>query len=155
MEIEESFVVKAPLQKVWGFLVDNPAKLISYIPGCEKIEPIDEKTYCSVIKAKVGPIVIRFEFQTTLTEMGAPRFLKTVGKGVAKGIAGRLGEFHHESDLELREVSHTQTQVHYKAKVNVTGKLAIFGSDIMMAKAKEMGKTFVLSVKDNLEREVV
>lgn len=154
MEIEETFFVRAPVRKVWEFLVDSPEGLVSCIPGCEKIERINEKTYLSVVSVRVGPVSVRFEFQTTLMEMDAPWRFKAIGKGMAKGLAGKMGEFHQESFVELKEISENRSEVHYKATISVMGKLATFGNKIMMAKAREMGEKFVFSLKGNLEKEM-
>ena len=153
MEIEERFSIEAPIQDVWDYLVANPENLISCVPGCEKIERVNENTYKSLIKAKVGPVAVKFDFETTLVEVAPPKHLKAKGRGAAKGIAGKLGEFHHETMVEFNEVSHTKTEVHYKTTISITGKLATFGSKILKAKAEETGQKFVNSVKEKLEKE--
>jgi carbon monoxide dehydrogenase subunit G len=57
MLIEERFTVKSPVDKLWDSLLD-PAIIGSCIPGCEKVEPINDKAYDSIIKAKVGFITV-------------------------------------------------------------------------------------------------
>ena len=41
MRLEGKFALKAPIQKVWDFLLD-PSTLFSCIPGAEKIEKVPE-----------------------------------------------------------------------------------------------------------------
>ena len=77
MLIEGNFSLKAPIQEVWDFLL-KPGTLASCIPGVEKLEAIDDKTYESVVKQKVGPVSVRLKFTTTLTEMEPPKYLKAV-----------------------------------------------------------------------------
>ncbi len=79
MIIEGKFSLKAPIQELWDFLL-KPEMPASSVPGCEKMEAIDEKTYESVVKQKVGPISVRFKFTTTLTEINPPTHLKAVGR---------------------------------------------------------------------------
>ena len=79
MLIEGKFTLRAPIQEVWDFLL-APGTLASCIPGAEKMEAIDEKTYESVVKQEVGPISVRFKFTTTLTEINPPTHLKAVGR---------------------------------------------------------------------------
>ena len=66
MLIEENFILRGHIQRIWDTLL-NPSTLTSCIPGCEKVEIIDEKTYDCVVKQKVGPISVRFKFTSTLT----------------------------------------------------------------------------------------
>ena len=62
MIIEGKFTVKAPIQKLWDMLLE-PETLARCLPGAEKIEKIDEKTYDAVVKQKVGPIKVKLAFQ--------------------------------------------------------------------------------------------
>ena len=64
MLLEGKFTLKAPIKEVWDFLL-KPETLASCIPGAEKMEAIDDKTYESVVKQKVGPISVKFKFTTT------------------------------------------------------------------------------------------
>lgn len=148
MLIEEKFVLKAPIAKVWAFLID-PAKLGTCVPGCEKLEVTGERTYTSVIKSKVGPISVQFKFDTTLTEVESPKHLKAVGAGKDTSMAGN---FSHETVVDLVEISPGQVEVHYRSNVGIVGRLATFGDRIMRAKAKEMGEKLVKSLKENIEK---
>src|SRR3990170_163466 len=95
------FIIKASIQKAWDNLL-NPETLAACIPGCEKMEAIDEKTFYSVVKQKVGPISVRFRFTTTLTEVNPPTHMKAVGKGED---IGKAGTFSQETTVDLKEVS--------------------------------------------------
>lgn len=130
--------MKAPIKEVWDFLL-KPETLASCIPGCEKIEIIDEKTFNSIVKQKVGPISVRFKFTTTLTEIVPPAHLKAVGNG---SVMNNLGNFRQETDVDLKEVSEEEVEVSYKSNVNIVGKLATFGDRIMRATAKKVGDEF-------------
>ena len=63
MLVEDKFTVKAPIQKVWDYLVD-PETMGSCVPGCEKVGVIDERTYLTIVEAKVGPISARLRSPT-------------------------------------------------------------------------------------------
>jgi carbon monoxide dehydrogenase subunit G len=80
MLIEGQFKIQAPIQKVWDSLLD-PKTLGSCVPGTEMMEAIDDKTYESVVKQKVGPIKVKLKFTTKLTEVRPPNYIKAVGKG--------------------------------------------------------------------------
>lgn len=44
MLMEGKFTSRGPIQKLWEALLD-PETLVSCLPGAEKIERVDEKTY--------------------------------------------------------------------------------------------------------------
>jgi len=150
MLIEGKFTLKAPIQEVWDFLL-KPETLASCIPGLEEMELIDERTYNSVVKQKVGPISVKLKFTTTLTEVDPPTHLKAVGKGAD---IGKAATFTQETIVDLNEVSGGEVEVSYKSNVTIVGRLAMFGDRIMRAKAKEVGDKFTQALQDKLKNRV-
>jgi carbon monoxide dehydrogenase subunit G len=146
MLIEGQFTLQAPIQEVWDFLLD-PETLASCVPGAEKMEAIDDKTYESVVKQKVGPISVKFKFTTTLTEMDPPRRLKAVGRGAD---IGKAGIFTQETTVNLTEVSEDSVEISYSSNVSLVGRLATFGERIMRAKAKQVGEEFTKNLEERL-----
>jgi len=147
MIIEGKFTLNAPIQKVWDFLL-KPETLASCVPGAEEIELVDEKTYNSVVKQKVGPISVRFKFTTTLTEIDPPTHLKAVGQGAD---LSKAGTFAQESTVDLKEVAEGEVEVSYRSSVNIVGRLATFGDRIMRAKAKGIEEQFTKALREKLE----
>ena len=147
MLIEGKFTLKAPIQQVWDFLLD-PGTLASCIPGTEKMEAIDDKTYESVVKQKVGPISVKLKFNTTLTEMEPPRYLKAVGRGAD---VTKAGTFTQETIVNLTEISKDEVEVSYSSNVSLVGRLATFGERIMRAKAKSVGEEFTRNLQEKLK----
>lgn len=149
MLVEEKFIVRAPIQEVWSFTVD-PAKLGPCVPGLEKVEQIDDRTYVATVRVKVGPIGARFRFTVSITELDPPRHLKSVAQGSDIGLS-KGGNFSQEAEVDLREISKDEVEFSYRMVVNVVGKFATFGERIMRAKAKELGSKFVQNVKEKIE----
>src|SRR4030042_976475 len=147
MMLEGKFTLKAPIQEVWDFLL-KPETLASCIPGAEKMEAIDDKTYESVVKQKVGPISVKFKFTTTITEVDPPRHLKAVGRGA--DIA-KAGTFSQETIVHLAEVSKDEVEVSYRSNVSLVGRLATFGERIKRAKAKSVGEEFTRNLQEKLK----
>jgi carbon monoxide dehydrogenase subunit G len=54
-KIEERFEVKAPVERVWKYLID-PQRVVHCLPGAELLEQQDERTFLGAIKVKVGPL---------------------------------------------------------------------------------------------------
>jgi len=150
MLMEGEFRLEAPIQEVWGYMLD-PATLGSCIPGAEKVEAIDDRTYESVVKQKVGPISVKLKFTTTLTEINPPTYLKAVGNGQEMR---KLGTFTQETEVHLTEISAGEVQVSYSSNVRMVGRLATFGERIMRAKAKEIEKKFTKNLQEKLKAKL-
>ncbi len=150
MMMEGRFILKAPIQKVWDTLLE-PETLLSCIPGAEKIERIDERTYDCVIKQKVGPISVKFKFKSTITKSEPPRHIEVEGEGED---IGKAGHFMQKSVVDLREISEKEVEVAYKTDAMIVGKLAMFGDRIMRAKAKKVEEEFTQALQEKLKNAV-
>ncbi|MGD9228937.1 MAG: SRPBCC domain-containing protein [Desulfobacterales bacterium] len=144
--IEEKFSVKAPIQKLWNSLLD-PEIVGPCIPGCEKVETINDREYDSIIKAKVGFIAVRFKVRTVIEEIVPYRRIRTAGEG---NELRRLGHFKQKTNINFNELSENETEVSYQSEVSIVGKLATFGDRVLKAKAKEIGKEFAAAVQKRL-----
>jgi carbon monoxide dehydrogenase subunit G len=147
MLMEGKFSLKAPIKKIWETLLE-PETLLSCIPGAEKIERIDEKTYDCVVKQKVGPISVKFKFRSIITKMEPPAHIEVEAEG--EDIL-KAGHFMQKSFLDLREISPSEVEVSYRSDVNIVGKLAMFGDRIMKAKAKKVEEEFTMALQERLK----
>jgi len=146
MLIEGKFTMKAPIQKVWDFLLE-PGTLASCIPGAEKMEAVDDTTWEGTVKQRVGPISVKLNFTQTLSDVQPPKHLKAVGRGSAMGGAGT---FTQETIVDLKELDKDEVEVAYRSTVSIVGRLATFGERIMRAKVNKVGKEFT----DNLQAKL-
>ena len=147
MILEGKLQLKAPIQKLWDTLLE-PETLKACIPGAEKIERLDEKTYDCLIRQKVGPISVRFKFKNILTEIQSPTHIEMRGEGEDIGKAGR---FSQKTVIDLKEIEGEQVEISYRCDANIVGKLAMFGDRIMRAKAKTVEAEFTKNLKERLE----
>lgn len=149
MLLEGRFTLEADIQKTWDNLI-KPETLAACIPGCEKMEKKDDKTFETIVVAKVGFISVKFQFTTVLTEIEPPKHLKAVGRG--QDLL-KQGSFSQETVVDLIPISENEIKVTYKSNVSVVGKLATFGDRIMKAKAKELEKEFTKSLQEKLSQK--
>lgn len=147
MIIEGKFTLNAPIQMLWDTLLD-PETLRSCIPGAEKIDRIDEKTYDCEVKQKVGPISVRFKFKNILSELDPPNHVEMEGEGEDIGKAGR---FTQRTTIDLTENEGGEVEIAYKCNANIVGKLAMFGDRILKAKAKKLEAEFTTALKEKLK----
>ena len=150
MLIEGKFTLKAPKQAVWDFVME-PGVLASCIPGAEKLEATDDKTWEGIVKQKVGPISVKLNFTQTLTEIDPPNHVRAVGRGTE---AAKAGTFSQETVVDLKEVAPGETEVAYTSNVNIVGRLATFGEGIMRAKVKSIGEQFTRNLQEKLQSRI-
>ena len=150
MKIEGKFTMKAPIQQTWDFLL-APGTLVSCIPGAEKMEAVDEKTWEGIVKQKVGPITIKLNFTQTLTELEPPNHVKAMGLGSAVGGAGT---FTQETIVDIKEIAGGEVEIAYSSNVSLVGRLATFGERIMRAKVNKIGGQFIQNLQDKLKEEL-
>lgn len=147
MLLEGKFSLKAPIVKLWDMLLQAET-LRACVPGAEKIDRLDEKTYDCIVKQKVGPIAVRFKFKILLTKLDHPCHIEMTGEGEDIGKAGR---FSMKTTIDFKELMNGEVEISYKCDANIIGKLAMFGNRIMQAKAKNVEEEFTKNLKERLE----
>jgi len=146
MIIEGKFTVKAPIQKLWDTLFDVQA-LAACLPGTEKIEQLDDKTYDVTMKQKVGIIKVTMKGKQTLTKVEAPTHLEMEGE--AEDIT-KLGRMKDKVTMDLKELAGGEVEISYNIDVSMVGKLAMFGDRVMRSKAVEIERQFVKNLSEKL-----
>jgi carbon monoxide dehydrogenase subunit G len=151
MLIEEVFVVKAPIQKVWDFLIDIKSLSSLFPQYIKDIQIIDEKNFVGTVKVKVAFLSATFKGSMTITDIDPPRRLESICKGKAPLVGSTVSQKNY---LYLKEISDNETEVRYRSEINVVGRLSTLGERAIRGKAKEIGKEFVLAIKNRLEDEL-
>jgi carbon monoxide dehydrogenase subunit G len=149
MFADQKFRVKAPIQKVWEFMLD-PQKIGPCIPGCDKIEVRGKDAYESTITIKLPIFSITARSTTTITETTPPQHLKSVTEG-QYDLGG--GTFHQETVVDLEEISDNEVEVSYSTETKLEGGLAGFGEKIMKDVAKALGEQFARNIQTKLEED--
>ena len=146
MQIKDGFLVQAPLETVWDFLL-NIEEMAQCVPGVDSVEAIGDDSYVGIIKVKVGPIAAAFNGTVTLKETEAPHRIVAdiTGDDPTSATAVKAA---FESILEAVDGG---TQVNYEMDVNLRGRLAQFGSAIVRATAKKMTAQFADNLRAQLE----
>jgi hypothetical protein len=146
MIIEGKFTVKAPIKKLWDTLFDVQA-LAACLPGTEKIEQLDDKTYDVTMKQKVGIIKVTMKGKQTLTKVEAPTHLEMEGE--AEDVT-KLGRMKDKVTMDLKELAGGEVEISYNIDVSMVGKLAMFGDRVMRSKAVEIEREFVKNLSAKL-----
>jgi len=151
MLIEGKFTLKAPIQQTWDFLL-KPETLAACVPGAEKVELVDDRTFDCLVAASVGAIKVKFQFRVILTEIDPPSHLKAEGSGEE---VNKRGTFTMQLTVDLKELPEENVEVYYRTDVNIVGNLATFGDRIMKAKARQVGVEFADALSRKLSGEEV
>ncbi len=147
MLIEEKFTVRAPIEKVWDFLMDPDASG-PCVPGCEKVEVVDDKTYKVRVKVKIAFVSFTFNMKVAITDMNRPFHLETIATGEESEMASSVKA---KNSLDVKSVSEMETEISYRSDVSLFGKLGTVGQSVVKGKARQLGKEFANAVKSRLE----
>src|SRR5438270_3172653 len=66
MQLENSFSVNAPPDRVFAYLLDIN-KVVGCVPGAELSEVVDPATFKGRVKVKVGPITVSYNGTARIT----------------------------------------------------------------------------------------
>ncbi len=150
MQLEDSFSVPSPIEKVWA-IMSNPLILAELFPGVEFVERLDEARTRARLRVKIGYISATFEVEGEIVETDFPRLVRSRVSGKDK----RLGSMVvGETSLSFATGAHEfETLVRYAGNVRVTGQIATFGRPFIESKAKKELQKFIDNVRTRLAKE--
>lgn len=147
MQIERTFAVAAPIERVWQF-INTPEQVGPCMPGCHSVEITGPGKYSAVISVKVGPIKTTFNFNIETIEERPPEYAVFSIRGDEGGSASRVTA---ENTLTLKAVNKNNTEITYASKVNIVGRLGKFAGGVMQKMAESMSDQFVSAFRAQVE----
>jgi carbon monoxide dehydrogenase subunit G len=149
MQIEKSFQVKEPIEKVWS-LFSDPRKVAACVPGAKITEQVDEKTYKGTISVKVGPSATDYKGELEIVRLDLESHeLEIFGKG--QDVRGR-GSASMRMTGKLRSLEDGGTEVTSVSEVNVVGILAQMGSRVISEVSNIMFGQFIKNFQAQLQQ---
>src|SRR5262245_4635906 len=147
-KIEEEFEVRAPVQRVWEYLID-PARVVVCIPGAELLEAQDERTFVGAVKVKVGPMSMSFKGLMKFTEVDEKGHqVRMVGEG---RDAGGAGSAKVTMLSKVAPLGGGGALVVVNAEVDLVGKIVQFGRGMIEEVSRQLFRQFSACVKQRLE----
>ncbi len=146
--INKTFQVGRPINEVWNFLSD-PTKIVTCVPGAKLTEKIDDQNFKGTVTMKIGPVVTSFNGQIKLVRLDeATHTMEIHGKGVdtkGKGSADMVltGNLVDNGDQT--------TEVTNNMELSITGKLAQFGSRMIVDVSDHIFKQFLSNFRNQLQ----
>ncbi len=147
MIIEGGFTVKAPIDKLFDFLM-KPETVMTCIPGTESVKIIDDNSFECIVKQRVGIISVKLKFVTKVVKVEKPNHAEFEGEGEDMT---KLGHFKQKTSLNLKEIAPGEVEFNYSVDVAIVGKLAMFGDRVMKQKAKDTEKAFTKNLQEKLK----
>jgi len=146
--INKTFQVERPISEVWKFLSD-PTKIVTCVPGAKLTEKIDDQNFKGTVTMKIGPVVTSFNGQIKLVRLDEATYTMEIhGKGVdtkGKGSADMVltGNLVDNGDQT--------TEVTNNMELSITGKLAQFGSRMIVDVSDHVFKQFLSNFRNQLQ----
>jgi carbon monoxide dehydrogenase subunit G len=138
---------KVSMQKIWDTFLSDTSILCAVIPGGEKVEKLDDKTWHVIMKQGLGPFKFKFDMTAKLVATTAPKHAEIEGEGQD---VTKLGNFKMKMTLDLNDLGGGKIDVDYTINAVVGGKLGSFGDRILNAKTKTMEKEITANMEKAL-----
>jgi uncharacterized protein len=136
MQMSAERHLAAPREAIWAALNDLDT-LRDCIPGCEKLERVDENIIAAEVMAKVGPVATRFKGTLTVSDIDPPNGYTLNGKGQG----GAAGFANGRAQVRLL-AEDSGTTLKYEVDATVGGKLAQVGSRLIDATTRKLADDF-------------
>lgn len=147
-QVIKTFVVKAPTDAVWRFLID-PRQVATCMPGAAITNQVDDRTYAGTMTVRVGPVTTSYKGKVVFERLDADQHAAEI---VATGqdVKGKGGASMKLSS-RLVALSPGETEITATSDVNITGILAQMGRGMIQDVSDEMFDIFSKNVREHLE----
>lgn len=147
MIFEDTATISAPASTVWDTLLDVNC-IAACLPGVEAVTQIDDRTFDGMIAASVGPINGKFSFRARIIESKPPREMRAQVEGTDSVTRSAV---RATMAMTLEPVGAEETELAYRASVDIQGRLAILGEMVLRATAALLVEEFITRLRLQLE----
>jgi uncharacterized protein len=145
MEFTGTQTVAAPIKKVWDFLEDVN-NVASCAPGFQSLDVLEDEHWNAVVGVGVGSVKFKFTMDVTRPEMQPPDLMIVKARGKAPGSAVDM-----QGDMHLTALDSDQTQMDWKATVQVSGTIASVGARLLTGTVQRLTGQFFDCLKSKLQ----
>jgi uncharacterized protein len=147
MQLENSFTVGAPPERVFAYLLDVN-KIVGCVPGAELSEVVDPSTFKGKVKIKVGPITVAYNGTARIADRDDANHAatleadgrETTGPGSARAKARMTVEAQGSGSI-----------VKIVTDYSVAGRVAQFGRGVMEDVSRRIVNDMAACIKTNVE----
>jgi carbon monoxide dehydrogenase subunit G len=149
VQIENEFVVQAPLEQVWAHLLDVE-KIAPCAPGAELTEVVDDRTWKGRMNVKVGPVAMSFA-GTVIVQERDDAAHRAVLKAEGREQKGR-GAASAVVTTRLEEAE-GGTRVAISTDLTISGAAAQYGRGMIGDVSKRLTGEFASCLQANMGGE--
>jgi len=135
MDVNGSYTFGAPPESVWKLLTD-PVVIAGCLPGCDRLDPIDEDRYRAAMTLAVAAVSGSYTGTVSMLDKNAPHSYRLVVEG-----SGKPGFVNGEATIELIAEG-AGTTVRVTGHGNVGGLIARVGQRLLGSVSKMMMDRF-------------
>ncbi|MFM8998698.1 MAG: SRPBCC family protein [Actinomycetota bacterium] len=152
MLIENEFSVQAPIENVWGTLLDVE-RVAPCMPGAELTETVDERNWKGRVSIKFGPVGLSFAGTVEMVERDdSAHRVRLVAKGMeAKG----KGAASATITSWLEQGAGGATTVKMQADITMTGAVAQLSRGLLPDVSKRLTAEFADRLQATMSGEAV
>jgi hypothetical protein len=147
LQIENSFDVGAPPDRVYAFLLDVN-RVVGCVPGAELSEVVDPNTFKGKVKIKVGPVTVAYAGTARITDRDEAARTATL-EGEGRETTGP-GNARAKANMRV-EASGAGSMVTVSTDFTVAGRVAQFGRGLMEDVSKSLVAQMAACIKSQLE----
>jgi uncharacterized protein len=133
MQVNGAFEVAAPLEKVWGALLDART-LASCVPGAGDLREVGPNRYDGTVKARIGPIAATFALTGDVAADEEARNYTVDVRGRER-LTGTLVQARFGTALHA---DGDRTHVDYSLDLTLLGRLGQMGQAVIQDVARKM-----------------
>ena len=151
MEFENTFVVDAPVEKVWDLLLDVE-RIAPCMPGAQVLEQTADDAYKVAVKVKLGPMTMNYKGDVEIVDKDAAAHSATM-RAKAKEARGQgTASANIRMALEPRD---GRTQASILTEMQMSGKAAAMGQGVIKDVAATLTDTFAHNLAALVEAPAV
>lgn len=148
MRIEDEFEIEAPVDHLWGYLLDVE-RVAPCMPGAELTETVDERTWKGKVNMKLGPVSLSFAGTVAMEERDDQarrvvlhaRGLEQKGKGAANAVVTSW----------LEPAGDSNTTVKMTADIQLTGAVAQLSRGLLPEVSRKLTRQFADCLHESME----
>ena len=146
MEFDNTFTVTAPIDEVWGAVLDVE-RVAPCVPGAQVLEQTGDNTYKVAIKVKLGPVSMVYNGDIEVVEQD-PEARRAVMSAKARESRGQGTA---DARVEMR-LSHDDGTTHgaIHTDVAISGRAAAMGQGIIADVSARLIDTFAVNLAQML-----
>jgi uncharacterized protein len=129
MKVKGNYTLNAPIDKVWGFLMD-PQSIAKVLPGCKILEETQPDTFAGTIEIGIAAVKGSYSGSVRLLDKEPPTSYRMIIDG-----NGKRGFVKGEASVGL-EAKDQDTILTYDADTQVGGLIANVGQRMLSGAAK-------------------